>query len=96
MAKPEPFGQVAVRMGFVTDSQVEAALEIQRSLKIAGKPRRLLGMIMLETGLISSEQLIAILKYYETVEEVERIARKTRAEVSREGKEEPSEPASTD
>jgi hypothetical protein len=95
MAKSEPFGQIAVRMGFVTDSQVQAALEVQRSLESSGKPRRLLGMIMIETGLISTEQLIAILKYYETVEEVERIARKTRAEVSGETPDR-SDPASTD
>ena len=72
MAKPEQFGQVAIRMGFVSESQVQAALEIQESMQKAGRERRLIGMIMLETGMISSEQLIDILKYYDTVEEAGR------------------------
>lgn len=72
MAKAEPFGQIAIRMGFVTPPQVEAALEIQSSKEKAGKGRRLLGLIMLETGMIDSGQLIDILKYYETVEEAGR------------------------
>jgi len=72
MAKTEQFGQVAVRMGFVTESQVQAALEIQDSMTRAGRERRLIGMLMLETGMISSDQLIEILKYYDTLEEVGR------------------------
>ena len=72
MAKTEQFGQVAVRMGFVTESQVQAALEIQDSMTKAGRERRLIGMLMLETGMISSDQLIEILKYYDTLEEVGR------------------------
>ena len=72
MAKVEPFGQIAVRMGFVAESQVQAALGIQESISKAGKKRRLIGMIMLETGMISTDQLIAILKYYETLEEAGR------------------------
>ena len=68
MAKTEQFGQVAVRMGFVTESQVLAALDIQEAMQKAGKERRLIGMIMLETGMISSEQLIDILKYFDTTE----------------------------
>ena len=65
MATTEPFGQIATRMGFVSSSQVQAALEVQDSLRRAGNAR-LIGMIMLEMGMISSEQLIEILKYYET------------------------------
>ena len=72
MRKPEPFGQIAIRMGFTTESQVQAALEIQDSILKAGKKRRLIGMIMLETGMISSEQLIDILKYYDSLEEAGR------------------------
>ena len=64
MQKYEPFGQVAVRLGFTTQGQVNTALQIQSSLEHAGKGRKLLGMIMLETGLISSAQLIEVLQYY--------------------------------
>ena len=65
MSTYEPFGQVAVKLGFVTPSQVESALDIQRSLEHSGKGRKLLGVILLETGFISSAQLIDILQYYE-------------------------------
>ncbi len=65
MAKSEPFGQITIRMAFATEAQVQAALEVQDALRKAGKPR-LIGMIMLEMGMISSEQLIEVLKYYET------------------------------
>ena len=61
----EPFGQVAIKLGFVTPSQVESALDIQKSLDRSGKGRKLLGMIFLETGMISSAQLIDILRYYQ-------------------------------
>ncbi|HUW56210.1 MAG TPA: hypothetical protein VMZ92_06210 [Planctomycetota bacterium] len=66
MTQPKPFGQVAIQMGFVTESQVQAALEIQASMEKTRKERRLLGMIMLEMGMISTDQLIDVLKYYET------------------------------
>jgi hypothetical protein len=59
-------------MGFAAESQVRAALDIQESLLKAGEERRLIGMIMLETGMISSDQLIDILKYYDTLEEAGR------------------------
>ena len=72
MTQIPQFGQVAVRMGFVSQSQVKAALEIQDSMERAGRHRRLIGMIMLETGMISSNQLIDILKFYESLEEAER------------------------
>lgn len=72
MSQVPQFGQVAVRMGFVSQSQVKAALEIQDSIERAGRPRRLIGMIMLETGMISSHQLIDILKFYESLEGAER------------------------
>jgi hypothetical protein len=65
MTRTLPFGQIAVNMGYVSSAQVQAALEVQDSLRKTGKGR-LIGMIMLEMGMISSEQLIGILKYYET------------------------------
>ena len=74
MTKAEPFGQVAIRMGFVTDSQVQAALEVQDSMQKAGRKRRLIGMILLDLGMISSQQLIDILKYYEQRDAVKHIA----------------------
>jgi hypothetical protein len=74
MTKAEPFGQVAIRMGFVSESQVQAALGVQESMQKAGKQRRLIGMILLDLGMISSQQLIDILKYYEQLGAVKHIA----------------------
>jgi len=91
MGKVEPFGQIAVRMGFVAESQVQAALEIQESISKAGKKRRLIGMIMLETGMISTDQLIAILKYYETLEGAEPVGADEDSPAADAGEEEPSE-----
>ena len=65
MSSFEPFGQVAIKLGFVTPNQVESALDIQRSLEHSGRGRKLLGMILMETGLLSSAQLIEILQYYD-------------------------------
>jgi hypothetical protein len=92
--RTEPFGQIAVRMGFVSQSQVQAALEIQDSLRAAGRSRKLIGMVMLETGMISSEQLIAILKYYETLEDAARVVAQANAASARtEQSPQPTQPA---
>jgi hypothetical protein len=65
MPKLEPFGQVAVKMGFCTQEDVTNALETQRGLSVAGKEHRLIGLILLEMGALSTTQLIQILQYYE-------------------------------
>jgi hypothetical protein len=65
MSSFEPFGQVAIKLGYVTPSQLESALDIQKSLEQSGRGRKLLGMILMEIGLLSSAQLIEILQYYE-------------------------------
>ena len=72
MIKVEQFGQIAKRMGFVVEPQIQAALDVQNAMVKAGKKRTLMGMIMLETGMISSEQLIDILKHYDTRDEAGR------------------------
>jgi hypothetical protein len=63
--KYEPFGKVAVKLGFCTTDSVCRALEIQKNLPKEQKEHKLIGMIMLEEGIISNQQLIAILKYYQ-------------------------------
>lgn len=61
----EPFGQVAVRKGYVTGQQVETALAHQRGLRERGAPHKLIGMILLEEGFLSNAQLIDVLKTME-------------------------------
>jgi hypothetical protein len=61
----KPFGEIAVGLGFCSREDVEKGLEVQRELKRARKKHKLIGMILLESGAISSAQLIQILRYYE-------------------------------
>ena len=65
MAKYEPFGQVAIGMGFCGQHDVDKALALQADLKAQNKPHKLIGMILLEMGTLSTTQLIQILQYYE-------------------------------
>lgn len=59
------FGALAVKLGYATEAGVEAALERQSHDESLGRPRKLIGMHMLEMGLLSTSQLIEILKHYE-------------------------------
>ena len=58
----EPFGQVAVRKGFVTQPQVQCALNAQRLLGVRGEKHKLIGLVMLELGLLGTTELIAVLQ----------------------------------
>lgn len=53
------FGKIALHNNFVTGAQLEECLRLQR----AADPPKLLGMIMLERGYITREQLRLILEY---------------------------------
>ncbi len=61
----ERFGERAVRMGFIIEADVEAALDRQRELAEEGKPHMLIGLVLLQMGSLANDQLIAILKSYE-------------------------------
>jgi len=65
----EKFGRVAIRMGFVTEAQVKEALDIQGKMDDSGQPHKLIGLIMLEQGMMSNTQLIEMLRYYELQQE---------------------------
>jgi hypothetical protein len=58
----EPFGQVAVRKGFVTQVQVTEALARQKSIAEGGTAHKLIGMIMLEMGSLGTTELIDVLR----------------------------------
>jgi hypothetical protein len=62
-AKPrEQFGQVAVRKGYVTQSQVTDALREQQRLTETGAAHKLIGLVMLELGILGTTELIEVLK----------------------------------
>jgi len=64
-AAHEPFGQRALRLGFLSSEDRDRALAEQRRRDAAGQPHQLIGMIMVETGLLTTTQLLAVLKPYE-------------------------------
>jgi predicted ATP-dependent protease len=59
------FGEIAVEKGYVTQKDVEKILEYQKWLKNQGK-NELIGILMLKQGMITNDQLIDILQYYDT------------------------------
>jgi hypothetical protein len=56
------FGEAAVEAGYIQDGALERALHVQRERDQQGGSHKLLGIILLEMGAISSDQLIEILK----------------------------------
>ena len=63
---PRPrFGQIAVSRGFCTLKDVDRALRIQQEQDQRGEKHRLLGIIMTGEGILSTAQLIEILKAYD-------------------------------
>lgn len=59
MAKQrELMGQVAIRKGYLSQGQLEEAIARQKN----GSAHRLLGLILLESGFISNDQLIDVLR----------------------------------
>ena len=56
------FGQVAIQRGFCTAGDVEKALKIQREQDRKGEKHRLLGIVMIGEGMLSTAQLIELLQ----------------------------------
>lgn len=61
----ELFGVIAQRKQYVSLEDVERALAVQRDLGDQGQRHKLLGIIMLELGMLSSTQLLDILQEME-------------------------------
>ena len=61
----QQFGAVAIRKGFITHEQLQAALDEQQKVSQEEGKWKLLGIVMLEMGVLDNNQLIEILRYYE-------------------------------
>jgi len=59
----DPFGQMAVNMGFCTPRDVKEALASQSQILADDHSHKMVGMILLERGVISTTQLIQVLQY---------------------------------
>jgi hypothetical protein len=55
------FGELAVAMGFITGAQLDAALRMQADDEAAGRPHRLLGVILFDRDWMSGEQIERVL-----------------------------------
>ena len=57
------FGQIAVRMGFISDDQVQAALREQIMLDSTSRlrPRKMIGEILFENGWMTLGQIESVL-----------------------------------
>jgi len=64
MTPRQLFGEIAIRRGHTTPPQLDRALEIQKHLRKRGE-KKLIGMVMLERGMITNDQLIDILRCIE-------------------------------
>ncbi|MBW1853662.1 MAG: hypothetical protein JRJ00_03120 [Deltaproteobacteria bacterium] len=53
----QTFGSIAVKMGFITEKQLEEALYIQAGEEVLTEKRRPLGRILLNKGLITFPQM---------------------------------------
>jgi hypothetical protein len=56
------FGEAALDAGYIQSGALEKALVVQKDRDQQGGSHKLLGIILLEMGAISSDQLIEILK----------------------------------
>lgn len=61
MRSREPFGSIAVRLGYVGTSDVVRALQENEARAAKGDGRLLTGLLMVELGMLTSEQVVSIL-----------------------------------
>lgn len=61
-SRKKRFGELAVDAGYLSADKIERALAIQRERDGIGESHKLLGLILLEMGAISNEQLIETLQ----------------------------------
>jgi hypothetical protein len=59
------FGERAVKMGFCSREEVNLAVDAQEDCRRSGRPHTLIGLVLLELGSLSTDQLIKVLKTYE-------------------------------
>ncbi|MCC2668149.1 MAG: hypothetical protein K0Q72_620 [Armatimonadetes bacterium] len=63
----QKFGELAQQLGFLTDTQLERVLALQAEEDGASMPRRPLGIICMQEGFLSFEQVVRVLERQESV-----------------------------
>jgi hypothetical protein len=56
-ARPLKIGEILIEMGYLTTSQLERSLRMQKQADTLGHKHKPLGQIMVESGVITREQL---------------------------------------
>ena len=56
------FGEICLELGYADSNDIRQALQQQETLKKAGKPHKMIGLILLERCVLSNEQLIDVLQ----------------------------------
>jgi hypothetical protein len=59
------FGEIAVQKGYVTVAQVRHALEIQREMIKSGEGHKLIGVLLVELGYLTPDQVVDVLDTYD-------------------------------
>lgn len=62
---PPRFGDLAIELGFLTEAQLATALAEQRGRVERGESHKMLGLLLLQSGVIDTTQLIGILRAYQ-------------------------------
>ena len=63
----QKFGELALELGYLSDEQLARALSIQQEEDTASQPRRPLGIICMQEGFLTFNQVVRILERQETV-----------------------------
>jgi hypothetical protein len=56
------FGQLAIRLGFMTEEHLQDALRVQKERREAGEGHELIGNLLVELGHLSPVQVMLVLE----------------------------------
>ncbi len=65
MEEKRLFGEIAIEKGFITLDQLRRALDIQREMIRSGEGHKLIGVLLVELGYLTPEQVVEILETYD-------------------------------
>lgn len=82
MEEKRLFGEIAVAKGYLTLAQVKRALEIQREMIRSGEGHKLIGVLLVELGYLTPDQVCDILAAYDHERELEEARRRALGEES--------------
>jgi len=63
----QKFGEIALQLGFLTELQLTRALSVQEREEVASRPRRPLGIICMQEGYLTFDQVVQILAQQEAL-----------------------------